>query len=76
VIPRLTIFPEGETDTAQLYPFSEDDIPENPSVTMNIVLEPLGGNGQFCLIAGDDRVEEAACAQGDTAQTFEVVEVL
>lgn len=66
---------EGETDNAQLYPFTEDDIPANPSGAIDIVLEPLSGNGDFCLVAGDDRLESVSCDGGDS-QTFEIVKVL
>ncbi|KAH8178748.1 Ricin B lectin [Sarocladium implicatum] len=66
---------EGETDNAQLYPFSEDDLPDTAGGVANIVLEPLSGNKQFCLVAGQDRIESTACDGGDS-QTFEIVEVL
>ncbi|KAL2206228.1 hypothetical protein CC79DRAFT_1322706 [Sarocladium strictum] len=66
---------EGETDNAQLYPFTEDDIPTNPSEAIKIVLEPLSGNGDFCLVAGDDRLESVSCDGGDS-QSFEIVKVL
>ncbi|KAK0388377.1 hypothetical protein NLU13_4622 [Sarocladium strictum] len=66
---------EGETDNAQLYPFKEDDIPETPVDTLNIVLEPLSGNDKFCLVAGKDRLESTSC-NGAASQVFEIVEVL
>lgn len=54
---------EGETDSAQLYPFDGTD---------SIVLEPVNGNGQFCLEAGNERLDSAACT-GDQSQAFELV---
>jgi hypothetical protein len=42
---------------------------------MNIVLEPLSGNGDFCLVAGKDRIESTSCDGGES-QVFEIVEVL
>jgi hypothetical protein len=66
---------EGETDRAQLYPFSVDDIPETSLETTKIVLEPLSGDGQSCLVAGRNRLQSGRCSNED-AQVFELVKVL
>ncbi|KAH7308112.1 hypothetical protein B0I35DRAFT_483393 [Stachybotrys elegans] len=57
----------GETDFAQLFPFdAESD---------NMILEPQNGNGDICLVAGDERVDSAPCT-GDNDQVWELVAVL
>ncbi|TQV91801.1 ricin-type beta-trefoil lectin domain-containing protein [Cordyceps javanica] len=64
----VTIFScgEGQTAASQLFPFDGSN---------NIVLQPGSDGGNFCLVAGKDRLGSASC-DNQKDQVFELVEVL